>query len=258
VEKFGSNNPLTALVPKLIDVDPDDSFSAVPYEKGFSLLYLLETLFGLDEMKSYLRAHVEQFKYRTIDTDQWKEFLFKHFEQKGMVGKLEGIDWNSWFYAPGMPPLKPKFNESLSVVCTELANRWANTPDGSEFSGKDLDSFTSTQIQEFLNQLLNKPNPLSVEILKRFDEVYKMNERTNSEIKFRWLRLALKGRHTDVFPNVVKFLTEQGRMKFVRPLYSELHGCPNGGKELAVDTFVANRHIYHGIAANMIAKDLKL
>ena len=37
---------LTALCPNLDGVDPDDAFSAVPYEKGFNLLYYLETLVG--------------------------------------------------------------------------------------------------------------------------------------------------------------------------------------------------------------------
>ena len=49
-----------------------------------------------------------------------------------------------------------RLNESLSVVCTELADRWANSSDGSEFSHDDLEGFSSTQIQEFLNKLLNK------------------------------------------------------------------------------------------------------
>ena len=37
---------LTALVPDLTNVDPDDAFSSVPYEKGFSLLVMIEQLVG--------------------------------------------------------------------------------------------------------------------------------------------------------------------------------------------------------------------
>ena len=44
MEKFGADNPLTALVPNLDGVDPDDSFSSVPYEKGSNFLYYLEQL----------------------------------------------------------------------------------------------------------------------------------------------------------------------------------------------------------------------
>lgn len=46
VNTFGANNPLTNLVPSLQEVDPDDAFSSVPYEKGFALLYHLEELVG--------------------------------------------------------------------------------------------------------------------------------------------------------------------------------------------------------------------
>lgn len=46
VKTFGVDNPLTNLVPSLQEVDPDDAFSSVPYEKGFALLYHLEELLG--------------------------------------------------------------------------------------------------------------------------------------------------------------------------------------------------------------------
>ena len=46
VEVFGPTNQLTALIPKLEGVDPDDSFSSVPYEKGSSFLYYIESLLG--------------------------------------------------------------------------------------------------------------------------------------------------------------------------------------------------------------------
>lgn len=46
VNTFGANNPLTNLVPSLQEVDPDEAFSSVPYEKGFALLYHLEELLG--------------------------------------------------------------------------------------------------------------------------------------------------------------------------------------------------------------------
>lgn len=46
VNTFGANHPVTNLVPSLEDVDPDEAFSSVPYEKGFALLYHLEELMG--------------------------------------------------------------------------------------------------------------------------------------------------------------------------------------------------------------------
>lgn len=57
VNTFGANNPLTNLVPDLKEVDPDDAFSSVPYEKGFALLYHLEELLGGPGKPAHTHTH---------------------------------------------------------------------------------------------------------------------------------------------------------------------------------------------------------
>ena len=42
VNMFGNGHNFTRLCPDLENVDPDDAFSIVPYEKGFHLLRYLE------------------------------------------------------------------------------------------------------------------------------------------------------------------------------------------------------------------------
>ena len=69
----------------------------------------------------------------------------------------------------------------------------------------------------------------------------------------------------DVIPKVIEFLQEQGRMKFVRPLYRALlqaslkHAAHSSEfYDAAVDTFSASEKSYHPIAAKMIARDIAL
>ena len=70
-------------------IDPDDSFSTVPYEKGHTFLYYLETLLGAENMDTFLSAYVERFKYKSIDTDDWKGFLYEFFaDQKDILDKV--------------------------------------------------------------------------------------------------------------------------------------------------------------------------
>ena len=45
MEKEGKST-FTALVPRLQGVHPDEAFSVIPYEKGSSFLFYLETLLG--------------------------------------------------------------------------------------------------------------------------------------------------------------------------------------------------------------------
>jgi leukotriene-A4 hydrolase len=53
------------------------------------------------------------------------------------------------------------------------------------------------------------------------------------------------------------FLKEQGRMKYLRPLYRALFKSKMG-KDTALKTFEEARDGYHPIAAKMVASDLRL
>ena len=49
VDRFGKDHNFTRLCPDLEDVDPDDAFSIVPYEKGYHFLRYLENVVGGSE-----------------------------------------------------------------------------------------------------------------------------------------------------------------------------------------------------------------
>ena len=55
IEDFGANNTYGSLYPVLNGDNPDNSYSSVPYDKGFQLLYYLESLVGGDNFKDFLR-----------------------------------------------------------------------------------------------------------------------------------------------------------------------------------------------------------
>lgn len=105
---------MTNLIPNLKEVDPDVAYSSVPYEKGSALLLHLEQLLGgpginketllskcfsfshditllllaetlyllLDIFIGFLRAYIQQFAYKSIMTDDWKNFLYSYFKEK--------------------------------------------------------------------------------------------------------------------------------------------------------------------------------
>ena len=67
VNNFGATNPLTRLVPSLDGIDPDDAFSAVPYEKGLALLNCLTTVCGSRKKFECFAAHyIATFKRTTL------------------------------------------------------------------------------------------------------------------------------------------------------------------------------------------------
>lgn len=97
----------SCLCPNLKGEDPDDVFSSVPYEKGFNLLVYLETLLGgPDVFERYVKAYVLKFAHQSISTEDFKKHLYEYFtefENGCKLPNLETVDWNAWFFKPGMP-----------------------------------------------------------------------------------------------------------------------------------------------------------
>ena len=79
----------------------------------------------------------------------------------------------------------------------------------------------------------------------------------NSEIRFRWIRVGLKARYVPAIDEALAMVTEQGRMKFTRPLYRDLNEWDDA-RAKAVMTFKKNRSSMHNTTATMVANDLKI
>jgi hypothetical protein len=90
-------------------------------------------------------------------------------------------------------------------------------------------------------------------ILEKLDEVYSFSTK-NYEIRFQYFMLCLQFNFYKIVPLVEKMVSEQGRMKFVRPLYRSLAKLD---KQVALSIFKKNKISYHAIAVKMIESDLK-
>ncbi|GAA5813641.1 hypothetical protein MFLAVUS_007125 [Mucor flavus] len=263
VDLFGADSLKTVLNPDLRGgADPDDFFSKVPYEKGFNFLYHIEKVVGGPSIfEPYMKAYVQRFASTSISTEDWKDFLFEYMEKthgQSMVDKLNTIDFDTWINKPGMPPVDPNFDTTLADACYDLAKRWdeARDQDLSSFSKDDIANFSAGQKIVFLERLTDC-EPLPHNLIAKMDEVYEFTANHNADLRLRWQQICLMTSYEPIYPEVVKFVTEQGRMKFVRPLYRLLHQAKNGA-QLAVDTYLQHKSFYHPIAAQLIEKDIGL
>lgn len=256
VERYGADHEFTKLIPTLDGFDPDDSFSSVPYEKGFNLLNYLSTVVGEEPFEKFAQAYIQKFKYKTITSSQFRAFFMEHFSDR--KDQLTVIDWDAWYSAPGMPPVTPKFDNTISTASFELAEKLLDP--GFEPSPNDISNWTSAQIVVMLERVIvlmgEKKTKISVEKLKKYGSTYNFSTSKNSEIRFRWQTICVKCEADFILPDVKQFLMEQGRMKFVRPLYRDLNNSKVGTK-LAHDLFNEWGNNYHPIARKMIAKDLQ-
>ena len=55
-------------------------------------------LVGKEAFEEYLRAYLKRFSFKTINSQQFKDFFLGHFQ--GKQG-LDAIDWDMWYFGRG-------------------------------------------------------------------------------------------------------------------------------------------------------------
>lgn len=56
------------------------------------------------EFDPFLKSYIANFQYRSIETDDFVQYLKHYFQNTAAAEKLEKVDWQTWFHSPGMPP----------------------------------------------------------------------------------------------------------------------------------------------------------
>ncbi|KAG2418644.1 hypothetical protein HFD88_001745 [Aspergillus terreus] len=254
VDHFGHDHEFTRLITDLKGKDPDDAFSSIPYEKGFNFLFHLENLVGKQKFDQFIPHYFTKFKGKSLDSYEFKATILEFFKSDAEASKLlNELDWDTWFYAPGLPP-KPKFDTSLVDVVYDLAKKWQSIPESSfKPQPSDIKDLTGNQIVVFLEQVLLFEHPLTPELSKLMGEVYGLAKSANIEVANLYFRVGLNAGDESVFEPTADLLGKIGRMKFVRPLYRNLQKV---NRPLAIETFEKNKDFYHPICRAMVEKDL--
>jgi hypothetical protein len=110
---------------------------------------------------------------------------------------------------------------------------------------------TGWNTHEWLHFLRSLPDTLSRARLTALDRAYGFTDSGNSEILFAWLRIAIRNRYQPAFPALERFLTSQGRRKFLAPLYTDL-AATDWGRTMARDIYQRARPMYHSISTGTI------
>ncbi|CAE7031882.1 lkhA [Symbiodinium sp. CCMP2592] len=183
LNKQGSSG-LTRLEPDIDDIDPDDAFSRVPYEKGSLFLFYLEQLVGGEEpMTKYLQSYIQKFRGRSIQTSDMKAHFIEFF--KG-VAEVKQVDWELWLHGEGIPDfdLTAHVDKTLLEESRQAADRWLlETPQDLQIM-----SLKAQQVMLILDHLINAladGQSLSHEKLAAMDGQYNLSGTKNVEIGFR-------------------------------------------------------------------------
>jgi leukotriene-A4 hydrolase len=241
LDDFGTGSPYTRLRNNLEGIDPDSVYSLVPYEKGAQFVLLLEDAVGRERFDAFLLKYIATFRFQSITTDEFLAFL-----EKELPGVYEKINGPTWVEEPDMP------DNELPVVSAKvdrvrsLAAGWA---DGSRPDAAETKAWSPTEWQLYLQDL---PRELSAEDCAWLDDTFNLTAQGNYEVLVEWLTIAAASAYEPALPKVREVLTDVGRMKYLKPLYTALMSQEKT-VPLAREVFAEVKESYHPLSRGSVA-----
>lgn len=241
----------SSLVLALEGRDPEESFSAVPYEMGRLFLDWLEERFGREAFDAFLRSYFDHFAFRSVSTEQFVDYLDRHLlsEHPGRVTRAE---LEEWLYEPGLPDSAPVPHTDAFDRVDDWRERWlagdaglAELPTG-EWS-----------VHEWLRFLTGLSGALDSGQMERLDRAFALTGSDNYEILYQWLQRGIETGYEPALDRLETFLLRVGRNKFVEPLYESLAAEPEL-REWAVDIYQRARPGYHALTRQAAERALGL
>jgi aminopeptidase N len=263
IERLRDKPGDTILYIDLTGRDPDDGATVVPYDKGAAFLRLLEQTVGRDAFDAWLRTYFDKFAFQSMTTAGFLEYLRSTLI--GTDGQQEAaLEVHKWLFEPGLPDNAPAIHSDAFAKVEAQARAFAaGTPAGSlaipqpsrtdaasgGTAGKAPAQDWSTQEwQHFLSSL---PATLDAAQLADLDRQFGFTATGNSEVLFGWLRIAIRNKYEPALPALERFLTTQGRRKFVKPLFEDLVKT-DWGRPVAERIYAKARPMYHPVTVRSI------
>ena len=169
---FGESKSFSSLEPNLLGRNPDDAFNKVPYEKGFNLLYYLENKVNSDEIfQKFMRSYIDKFKKGVVKYMDFRTFFetFIKNNVKDWEKILNDIDWDTWVFAPGFPPVENDFSNKYADEVDQAVKDFYENKLSDDFVKRFKDWFTLLK-QNFLNKIKESDIALSETQLEFLNE----------------------------------------------------------------------------------------
>jgi len=224
---------------RIREVSANDSSSAITYDKGALFLRTIEGVVGRERLDSYLRSYFDRYAFQPMTTQQFLADFRRHVV-RGDAALEARLKLDEWAYEPGIPDnaVAPQASGFAEVEQAVAAFNAGGAPPGT------WATWNTMQRQRFLQTL---PRELPRARLDALETALGLNWIGNMEVRFDWLALAIRNGYEPAGPAVERFLGEQGRGKFVRPLYRALMEQGPWGQDWARRIYARARATYHPI-----------
>lgn len=239
LQRFAQRPELTRLRTEMAGVDPDEAYSTIPYEKGYLFLRRLEELAGRDKWDRFLRAYLDRFRFQSIVTDDFLRLL-----RERLPGVAERANARRWIDEPGLPDDAPRPRSERLDELRQMAGRAGEGVLPDENAAVRMNP---TELLVFLQALPE----LSPEVCGQLDSLLGLSRRRSLDLRHTFVLVQLRAGVPEGREAARRVLLESGRMKYLRPVYTELARRPQT-RALAREIYEDARASYHPIARTVV------
>ncbi|HSJ32393.1 MAG TPA: M1 family metallopeptidase [Longimicrobiales bacterium] len=240
----GANAPDTRLQLDLAGRNPDDGMTSIAYDKGAAFLQAVEAEVGRERLDDFLREYFDEFAFQPMTSEQFMQYMNAELFAGDDAGAGR-VQARQWIYEPGLPDNAVQIRSTAfeRVDSQLVAFRGGTAPQELETG--------EWSTHEWLRFLRALPDTLSAQQMTALDQEFGFTGSGNSEILFAWLRIAIRNRYEPAMPALERFLSSQGRRKFIAPLYEDL-AATDWGAAMARDIYGRVRSTYHPVTSNTV------
>jgi len=237
--KEEQNDATTRLHLPSAEAGPDGGATGIVYDKGAAFLRTIERIVGRQRWDDYLRSYFDRHAFQPMTSARFLADLRANLV-KGDSELEKKLMLDRWVYQPGLPPNVAEPDPAAFAEADRAAAAFAEG--GAAPAG--FARWTTAEKLRFLNRL---PRKLPSQRLAELDTRLKLNEAGNNEVLFAWLNLAVANRYDPALPALERFLTSQGRRKFVKPLIEALAADRQWGRPIAERIYRRVWPLYHSV-----------
>lgn len=240
VARMGADSPDTRLAYDMRGRDPAEGVTVIPYLKGAAFFWTIEKAVGRAALDAWLVGWFDRQAFCSVTTEQLLADLRAHLFAR-IPDQAASLDLESWVHDPGLPESgRPPPSALLQLVESAAADALANK----SLAELDTAGWSPQAWRHFLGVLLaGRP---ATALLSTLEAKFALSKSHNAEVLLPWLRLQVQAGNQAAIPELRSFLSEQGRTRFLRPLYADLLSS-GWGAALAQQIYAERRVRYHSL-----------